>query len=395
MEITRREVIVGAGAAVAAAGTITGFPAIAQAGPLKVGVFISEQDAQGVDEMVTPYMDQLRLGIELARSEINASGGVLGRMVEFVYRNDLGSPPSAASVAALVTDEHCEALVSGFVQASPRLISVRSPSPVPVLSGFWTDGTYCGPVAKFFAPTPTQIVPSIRAWLPDQREGRPFTITNWTPSGRAVSMFLYGAAGGAHTGDALVTTPVQGAHAGDFRGVMRWAHEMESNIIWTGEPRPYSVNVVNQAVELGLAAGKTFAYLDFSELQAAQLVAGASIVTCLPFVSSDPSPGVRDFVARINAMPGGGVVTHVAFTHYNAVMALKAAMEKSGEASAAGGIAGFQGGLTIDTATGPLTIEPGGYSTMAMFVATAEGGGTLQTVQKLDAVASGSTCPAA
>jgi urea transport system substrate-binding protein len=394
MEITRREVMIGAGAAIAAAKTVTSFPAVAQTGPLKIGIYISEQDDQGVDEMVTPYMDQLRLGVELARSEINAGGGVLGRRIEFVYRNDLGSPPSVASVASLVTNEGCEAIVSGFVQASPRLISVRSPSPVPVLAGFWTEGTYCGPVAKFFAPTPMQIVPSIRAWLPDEFEARPFTITNWTPSGRAVSMYLFGAAGGAHTGDALVTTPVQRAHAGDFRGVVRWAHDMESNIIWTGEPRPYSVNVVNQAIELGLAEGKTFAYLDFSELQTAQLVPGASIVTCLPFVSTDPSAEVQDFVARINATSGGSMVTHVAFTHYNAIMALKAAMERSGAATAAGGIAGFAGGLTIDTATGPLVIEPGGYSTMSLYVATASGGGTLEIVQKLDAVASGSACEA-
>jgi urea transport system substrate-binding protein len=394
MEITRREVVIGAGAAIAAAKTVTSFPAVAQTGPLKIGIYISEQDDQGVDEMVTPYMDQLRLGVELARSEINAGGGVLGRRIEFVYRNDLGSPPSVASVASLVTNEGCEAIVSGFVQASPRLISVRSPSPVPVLAGFWTEGTYCGPVAKFFAPTPMQIVPSIRAWLPDEFEARPFTITNWTPSGRAVSMYLYGAAGGAHTGDAMVTTPVQRAHAGDFRGVIRWAHDMESNIIWTGEPRPYSVNVVNQAIELGLAEGKTFAYLDFSELQTAQLVPGASIVTCLPFVSTDPSAAVRDFVARINATSGGWMVTHVAFTHYNAIMALKAAMERSGDATAAGGIAGFAGGLTIDTATGPLVIEPGGYSTMSLYVATASGGGMLEIVQKLDAVASGSACEA-
>jgi urea transport system substrate-binding protein len=394
MEITRREVMIGAGAAIAAAKTVTSFPAVAQTGPLKVGIYISEQDDQGVDEMVTPYMDQLRLGVELARSEINAGGGVLGRRIEFVYRNDLGSPPSVASVASLVTSKGCEAIVSGFVQASPRLISVRSPSPVPVLAGFWTEGTYCGPVAKFFAPTPMQIVPSIRAWLPDEFEARPFTITNWTPSGRAVSMYLFGAAGGAHTGDALVTTPVQRAHAGDFRGVIRWAHDMESNIVWTGEPRPYSVNVVNQAIELGLAEGKTFAYLDFSELQTAQLVPGASIVTCLPFVSTDPSAEVQDFVARINATSGGSMVTHVAFTHYNAIMALKAAMERSGDATAAGGMAGFAGGLTIDTATGPLVIEPGGYSTMSLYVATASGGGTLEIVQKLDAVASGSACEA-
>lgn len=392
MNITRRRLLAGSGA-VAAAGAITGFPAIAQNRPIRIGVFISEQDAQGVDELVTPYMDQLRLGIEMARAEINAADGLLGRQIEFVYRNDFGSPPSANAVDELIVGEGVEAIVAGFVQASPRLISIRSASPVPVLSGFWSEGTYCGAVSKFSAPTAMQIVPAIRAEIPDEAEDRPFTITNWTPSGRNVSSYLYGALGAAHTGDALVTTPVLGAHAGDFRGVLRWAHDMESNVIWTAEPRPYAVNVVNQAVELGVAEGKTFAYLDFSEIQAAQLVAGGSIITCLPFVASDPDAAVQDFVARAASMQSGtGPVTHVAFTHYNAIMALRAAMERSGEASAAGGIAGFEGGLTIDTATGPLAIEVGGYATMPLFVARANGGGSLEIVRKLDAVASGAAC---
>jgi hypothetical protein len=392
MNITRREAMIGAGAAVAAAGALA-TPAIAQAQPLKIAVFTSEQDTQGVDEQVGPYIAQMVQGVQLAAAEVNAGGGILGRSIEYVYRNDLGSPPSQAAVEELVTGEGCEAIVAGFVQASPRLISVRSPSPVPVLSGFWTDGSYCGPVAKHFGPTVRQVVPVIRENIDPDMDTRPFTITNWTPSGRAVSQYLYGALGGAHVGDALVTTPVQGAHAGEFRGVLRWADEMEARMIWVGEPRPYSVNVVNQAVEIGVAEGRTFAYLDFSELQATQLVAGASIVTCIPFVASDPSDGVQDFVGRMNAMPGaGGIVTHVAFTHYNAIMALKAAMERAGEASAAGGLAGFEGGLTIDSATGPVAIEAGGYSTMTMFVATAAGGQGLQVVQRIDAVASGSTC---
>lgn len=393
MAVKRREFLAGAGAALAA-GTTLGFPALAQRAPLKVGVFISERDAEGVDEMVEPYVSQMRLGLGLAAKEINAAGGVLGRLVELVYRDDGGSPPSQDAVSGFVNDDGCEAIVSGFVQASPRLVTIRLnrlPAPVPIVHGFWTEGSYCGPVAKYFGPTPKQIVPAIGAHLGMDFEPRPFSISNWTPSGRSVSQYMYGALGGAHVGDALVTTPVLGNSPGEFRGVVQWAHEMGANIIWTAEPRPYAVNVVNQAVEVGVADGKVFAYLDFSEWQASQLVPGASIVTCVPFVASDPSQGVQDFVARAGAMPGGELVTHVAFTHYNALMALKAAMERSGEASAAGGLAGLDG-LSIETATGPLTLGPGGYPTMPMFVATAEGGGPLQVVEKIDQIDPGANC---
>ena len=396
MDLTRREFVAGAGT-VAAAGSLTGFPAIAQSRPLRVGVFVSEVDARGVDELAEPYVSQVRLGLGLAAAEINVMGGILGRPVELIYRDDGGSPPSQSAVTAFVTEEGCEAIVSGFLMASPRVITLRMnalDAPVPVLHGLWTDGSYCGPITKHFGPTARQIVPSIRAYLGDLDGGfraRPFSISNWTPSGRRVSEYLYGALGGAHTGDALVTTPVLGNHPGEYRAVMRWAHEVESNIIWNADPRPYAVNAVNQAVELGIAEGKIFAHLDFSEWQASQLVPGASIITCVPFVAGDPSPAVQDFVARANAMPGGELVTHVAFTHYNSLMALKAAMERSGEASATAALAGVAG-LTIETATGPLTLDGAGYPTMPLFVATAEGGGQLQVVQKIDQIESGAAC---
>ena len=363
MSVTRREFIIGAGTTLAAKGRLAGFPAIVQRRVLKVGVFISEVDAQGVDERVEPYVSQMRVGLGLAASEINALGGVLGRPVEFLYRDDGGTPPTGVAAQALI-DEGCEAIVSGFVMAAPQLLTIRMTAletTVPVLHGFWNDGSYCGPVARHFAPTVRQIIPPIRAYLSEDFEARPFTISNWTPSGRRVSEYMYGALGGAHTGDALVTTPVRGSHDGEYRGVMRWAHDMESNIIWNADPRPYAVNAVNEAVGLGVAEGKTFAYLDFSEWQASQLVAGASIVT------------------------------HVAFTHYNVLMALKAAMERSGEASAAGAFTGLDG-LAIETATGRLTLDAAGYPTMTVFVAIAEGGGELQIVEKIDQIESGSTC---
>ena len=66
-------------------------------------------------------------------------------------------------------------------------------------------------------------------------------------------------------------------------------------------------------------------------------------------------------------------------------------MERSGEASAAGALAGLDG-LTIQTATGPLTLDAGGFPTMPLFVATAEGGGQLQMGKKIDQLESGATC---
>jgi len=394
MVVTRREFMTGTGAVLATSRTVKGFPFIVQPAALKVGVFISERDAQGVDELLVPYVSQMRIGLELAASEINAMGGIRGRGIELVYRDDGGSPASRGATEALVGQDGCEAIISGFVMASPRIIANHLASlgvRVPVLHGFWSEGSYCGPLAKYFAPTARQIVPLIRSFLGDDFRARPFSISNWTPTGRKVSDYLYGALGGPHTGDALVTTPVLGNHPGEYRGLMRWAHEVESNIIWNADPRPYAVNAVNQAVELGVSERKIFAYLDFSEWQASRLLHGASILTCVPFVANDRDNAVRDFVSRAGRMSGGELVTHVAYTHYNALMALKAAMDRSGEASALGGLAGFDG-LTIETATGPLMLNGHGYPSMPMFIAAAEDGGPLTVVRKIDQAISSMVC---
>ena len=72
-------------------------------------------------------------------------------------------------------------------------------------------------------------------------------------------------------------------------------------------------------------------------------------------------------------------------------MTLKAAMERSGEASAPGGLAGLHD-LTLETATGPLTLDAHGYPTMPMFLATAEGGDQLRVAQEIDRSVPGVTC---
>ena len=110
--LTRREFLSGA-AAVAA-----GFPAIAQSRPLRIGALISQADARGQDEMIQPYDQQMKLGLELAISEINGAGGILNRQVELLIADDDGSPaPGANAALSMIKSQGVEALVSGFVVA--------------------------------------------------------------------------------------------------------------------------------------------------------------------------------------------------------------------------------------------------------------------------------------
>src|SRR5687767_12792486 len=104
MKIRRREFIAGAAAGVA----ISGAPAIvrAQGAPIKIGE-VNSYTAQAA--FTVPYKN----GWQLAVDEINNAGGIGGRKIEVISRDDGGKPEDAVRIAAeLVTNEKV-ALIAG------------------------------------------------------------------------------------------------------------------------------------------------------------------------------------------------------------------------------------------------------------------------------------------
>jgi branched-chain amino acid transport system substrate-binding protein len=80
-------------------------PALAQ-GTIKVGELNSYKSQPA-------FLDPYRRGIELALDEINAAGGVLGKKLEFVIRDDGGNPGEAVRVAEELTTREGTNLIAG------------------------------------------------------------------------------------------------------------------------------------------------------------------------------------------------------------------------------------------------------------------------------------------
>ena len=92
--------------AVAAAAVIA-TPSLAQ-NTIKIGELNSYKAAPA-------FLDPYKRGIELALDEINASGGVLGRKLEFIIRDDSANPGDAVRVAEeLVTREGTNLIAGTF-----------------------------------------------------------------------------------------------------------------------------------------------------------------------------------------------------------------------------------------------------------------------------------------
>jgi branched-chain amino acid transport system substrate-binding protein len=83
--------------------------AFAQGTPIKIGEINSYSS---MPQFTTPY----RQGWQLAVEEINAKGGLLGRRVEVIARDDAGKPEEALRHAIeLTSNEHVDVLAGGFL----------------------------------------------------------------------------------------------------------------------------------------------------------------------------------------------------------------------------------------------------------------------------------------
>lgn len=107
MKIRRREFLAGTTAAVA----LTGAPAIvrAQGAAIKIGEINSYT---AVPAFLNPY----RQGWNMALEEVNATGGVLGRKLETIFRDDNAKPEDAVRAAGeLMNGEKVDILAGGFL----------------------------------------------------------------------------------------------------------------------------------------------------------------------------------------------------------------------------------------------------------------------------------------
>lgn len=99
----------------AAALSMTGLAALAQSGePIKVGEINHYKRMAAFAE---PY----KKGIELRLEEINAAGGVLGRPLEFVFRDDQGDPGEAIKIAEELMTSEGTVMLTGTILSNVGL----------------------------------------------------------------------------------------------------------------------------------------------------------------------------------------------------------------------------------------------------------------------------------
>jgi branched-chain amino acid transport system substrate-binding protein len=117
-----------------------------------------------------PVGGPMRMAAELAVAEINAVGGVDGRLLELVTRDDFGDPDSAVRVAASLAAEGVVAVIghvySGTtLAASPVYASGTSPVPVITPSSSAPGLSEAGDHLFRLCPTDLEHGAALAAWV--------------------------------------------------------------------------------------------------------------------------------------------------------------------------------------------------------------------------------------
>ncbi len=101
----RRHRVLGVLAAIVVLATAA--PATAQQAPIRIG------EINSFSGIGAPFTGPYRQAVEMAVDEVNAKGGVLGRKIEVIFRDDKGQPAEAQKHAQELVASEKVALISG------------------------------------------------------------------------------------------------------------------------------------------------------------------------------------------------------------------------------------------------------------------------------------------
>jgi urea transport system substrate-binding protein len=328
------------------------------------------------------YGQQAKLGLDLAVKDINAAGGILGRPVEVIYADDKTRPASAeAAIHALIESDGVVAVVGPITSQNLNVIApVAESQKTPLLYATNFEGGKSSRYVFSFSTVPNQDLGQLLPYM-SKTFGNSFFLLGadrvWPHQMFAIAQPLIAKLGGKVVG----TQYTLGTET-DFTPLIAQVAAAKAKVLLFAL-KGDGMDFIRQADDKGLFKDTTVAFLGLSEIDLGIFRGkGQNMYTVVPSVATSDEPSIKAFVAKAHAAAGADVlVSNYVMTHYNTLIALKAAIEKAGKVDKEA-IVDALAGLTIASPTGPVTIDQNHYATMNMFIAKTWGS-DLVTVRAL------------
>lgn len=381
IDISRRKFMGAMGATAVA--TSIGMPAIAAGKTIKIGAV---QPFSGGLEL---FGNQAKMGLNLAVSEINAGGGILGHQVEMLYEDGKTDPKTSVEKAKKLIERDEVIAISGPITSAGRdaMAATMERGKTPLLYATNYEGGICNRYLFSFNTVPNQDTAPLIPYLKEEGIGDSYYMFGadyvWPRNMFKTAKAIIGDIGGTTVGEEYTPFGVK-----DFSSIIRKIADSGAKVLLFALPGADGITFIKQAEEFGLTKNVTIAFLGFAEtyLGAFGPGKGEGMYAGVPFVANSPEPGVQDFVAKIRKENGDdAVVSFYVMTHYNSLIALKGGLEKAGKVDREALIDGMAG-LSFDIPTGPAMItEDDHHTAMNMYIARTKDG-TLNVAKKLGVI---------
>lgn len=332
------------------------------------------------------YGQQAKLGLDLAVKDINAAGGILGRPVEVIYADDKTAPKSAATAMhALIERDGVVAVVGPITSRNLNAIAPLAESAkTPLLYATNYEGGKCSRYVFSFGTVPNQELGQLLPYM-NQTFGNSYFLLGadrvWPHRMFDIAQPIIEKLGGK-----VVGTQFTLGNETDFTRLIEQVAASKAKVLLFAL-KGDGMDFIRQADAKGLLKDTTVAFLGLSEVDVGIFHGkGQNMYAVVPSVATSDEPSVKAFVARVRAEAGAEVaVSNYVMTHYNTLIALKAAIEKAGNFDKEA-IVDALAGLVIPSPTGPVTINQDHHATMNMFIAKTWGR-DLVTVRALGEIA--------
>ncbi len=353
--------------------------------PIKIGAVLPFSGG------VELYGKQAKLGIDLAAKEINAGGGILGRPVEVIYEDDKTDPAAALDAAHKLIERDGVLAVIGPITSRnlDAIVPVAESLKTPLLYATNYEGGKCSRYMFAFSTVPNQELAQLLPYM-NKTAGNTYFMLGadraWPHNMFAAAEPMIDKLGGHVVGKEFTT-----GKEIDFAPLIDRVAASKAKVLLFAL-KGDGMNFIPQAYDRELMKNVTVAFLGLSETDLGVFGGkGQNMYVVVPFVATSGAPAVEAFVAKAKAEAGAdATVSNYVMTHYNALMAAKAAIEKAGKLDKEAMIDALAG-LTIKTPTGPLTMGKNHHATMNMFLAKTQGR-DLVTVRALGEIAPDPGC---
>ena len=308
-------------------------------------------------EQASNGLDMLR-GVQLAVSEVNSRGGVLGRRVKLIEADDRADPELAERVARSVYDQGAVAVIGPY-NSSVGLQNLPLYTSLKVVPFHLTSTDETTGLGLTIQPKNSQISPTEVGYIAALKPATVVMLID--PSAYTQSMADRLEAGLAAQGIIVARILIQTGQP-DYSAAVRGALDLAPQVVYSSTYFPEGA-LIARALAAEARLGRDAACFMGMANQDPAFVAAAGIADSQRCVfsgvpSPEQFPSAAGYVAAYrNEFPGATPGIWGTFTYDSATM-LFAAMEQAGTTDYESVLAALRATVDYPGATGPITIDP-------------------------------------